>query len=138
MNKTTMLALTALLAVQLPVQANPARDAILAGFAAQAKAADATFTAFSAERGKRLFLDQHAGGKPKTPACTSCHSKDPLANGKTRAGKVIKPIAVSKNPARFTKVKKVAKWFRRNCKSVLGRECSAVEKGDFITYMQSQ
>ncbi len=137
MNKYTTLTLTALLMTQLPVQADPVRDSILAGFATQAKAEDAAFTAFSAERGKRLFMEQHAGGKPKTPACTSCHGKDPRANGKTRAGKLIKPIAVSKNPARFTKKKKVAKWFRRNCKSVLGRECSAVEKGDFITYMQS-
>ncbi len=137
MNRYMTLALIALLGTHALAQADPARDAILAGFAAEAKADDATFSAFSAERGKRLFLDQHAGGKPKTPACTSCHSKDPRANGKTRAGKLIKPMAVAKNPIRFTKAKKVAKWFRRNCKSVLGRECRAVEKGDFITYMQT-
>jgi len=31
----------------------------------------------------------------------------------------------------------VAKWFRRNCKTVLGRECTAQEKGDILTYLSS-
>ena len=32
----------------------------------------------------------------------------------------------------------VEKWFKRNCKQVLGRECTPAEKGDFITFMMSQ
>jgi hypothetical protein len=47
-------------------------------------------------------------------------------------------MAVSTTPDRYTDAAKVAKWFRRNCKSVLGRECTAQEKGDFLAFMISQ
>ncbi len=93
---------------------------------------------FSAERGKTLFSQKFTGGKPDTPSCTSCHGKSPQNTGKTRAGKAIAPMAVSKSPERYTDAKKVAKWFRRNCRTVLGRECTPTEKGDFLTYMMSQ
>lgn len=112
--------------------ANPARDAIIKGFATKA------VTPFSAERGKTLFEAMTGGGKPETPSCTTCHGSSPLNTGKTRAGKPIEPMAVSKTPGRFTDLKKVKKWFRRNCKSVLGRECTPQEKGDFLTYMLSK
>ena len=32
----------------------------------------------------------------------------------------------------------VEKQFGRDCKSVLGRDCTAVEKGDYITFMAGQ
>lgn len=118
--------------------ADPARDAILAAFAAEAKNADPAFTGFSAERGQAFWTAKHSGGKPATPSCTTCHGADPTGAGETRAGKRIEPMVVSKNPSRFTKVKKVTKWFRRNCNSVLGRECTAIEKGDVITYLSGK
>lgn len=118
--------------------ADPARDAILAGFAEEAKAADPAFAGFSADRGKAFWTATHSGGKPDTPTCTSCHGADPTAAGQTRAGKPIDPMAVSKNPMRYTDPAEVAKWFTRNCNGVLGRECTAVEKGDVITYLSSQ
>ncbi len=121
-----------------PALANPARDAIIKDFAAQAKAADPSFSGFSAERGKKLFFTKYGLGKPDTPSCTTCHSSNPRAMGQTRAGKAIDPVAVSATPTRFTEPDKVAKWFRRNCKSVLGRECTPLEKGDYITFMLSQ
>jgi len=93
---------------------------------------------FSAERGKTLFSARFTGGKPDTPSCTSCHGASPKNTGKTRAGKEIAPMAASKSPERYTDPKKVAKWFRRNCRSVLGRECTPTEKGDFLTFMMSQ
>lgn len=114
------------------------RDAILAGYAAQAKTADPGFSNFSAERGAIFYRTKHGGGSPDTPACTTCHGADPKAAGETRAGKAIEPMAVSKNPARFTDSAKVEKWFLRNCKGVLGRECTAQEKGDYITFLSSQ
>ncbi len=121
----------------MAVNAGP-RENILAEFAAQAKADDAGFTGFDADRGKELYLANFTTGKPETPSCTSCHSTSATNAGETRAGKPIDPMAVSKTPDRFSDPKKVAKWFRRNCKSVLGRECTALEKGDFTTYMISQ
>ena len=118
--------------------ADDKRDAILADLAAQAVASDPAFTAFSAVHGKAFFAATQSGGKPDTPSCTTCHTKDPKAKGQSRAGKEILPMAVSKTPDRFTDAEKVAKWFLRNCSSVLGRECTAAEKGDFITYLAAQ
>jgi isopentenyl phosphate kinase len=58
--------------------------------------------------------------------------------GQTKAGKAIDPMAVSKTPTRFTEADKVAKWFLRNCNTVLGRECTPLEKGDVISYLSSK
>ncbi len=126
------------LALALPSLADPARDALLASLAAEAKQADPAFAGFSADRGRQFWQADHAGGKPDTPSCTSCHTKDPTAEGQTRAGKQIAPMAVSRTPDRFTDPAKVAKWFERNCNTVLGRACTPAEKGDVITYLSSQ
>jgi hypothetical protein len=115
--------------------ANPARDAILAAFATEAKKADPSFAGFSAERGAALWNSSHSEGKIDTPSCTTCHTKDAKAEGMTRALKPIAPMAVSRTPDRFTDPEKVDKWFTRNCKSVLGRACTPTEKGDVITYL---
>jgi hypothetical protein len=130
-----LLALSVAVAAPLAKAADPAaaRQAILKRLQAQNAGKP-----FSAERGKAFFLGKHTGGKPKINSCTVCHTKNPRAHGRTRTGKVIKPMAVSANPQRFTDPRKVAKWFRRNCRTVLGRECTAQEKGDFITFMMSQ
>ena len=115
--------------------ANPARDAILAALASQAKQADPAFAGFSADRGSTLWHSTHTEGKIDTPSCTTCHTKDATAQGMTRAQKPIAPMAVSKTPDRFTDPEKIDKWFTRNCQSVLARACTPVEKGDVITYL---
>ena len=114
------------------------RDAILVELLARAKKDDATFGGFSAERGGAFYRATHQGGKPETPSCTTCHGTSPQEKGKTRAGKDIEPMAISKNPARYTDNATVEKWFGRNCSDVLGRSCTAQEKGDFLTFMISQ
>ena len=111
--------------------AGPQHDAIIAGYAARAA------SALDAERGRALFLASHPGGKPDTPSCTTCHTADPAATGQTRAGKPIEPMAVSHSPERFTDPEKLEKWFGRNCGSVLGRECTAMEKGDILLWLNS-
>ncbi len=118
--------------------ADPARDALLQQLAAEAKAVDSAFAGFAAERGAAFFSAVHKGGGAETPSCTTCHTASPKNTGQTRAGKPIAPMAVSLTPERFTDPEKVAKWFGRNCRSVLGRECTVLEKGDFITFMMSQ
>lgn len=131
MNRLTLATTLALVALAgLPAAAGP-RDDIIAAFATEAG------QPLSAERGKALFMGKHSGGKPETPSCTTCHSNDPHAMGKTRVGKPIDPMAVSANPGRFTDPAFVAKWLRRNCTSVLGRECTATEAGDVLTYLSS-
>lgn len=120
------------------VAADPRRDAIVAELRAQALQEDASFSGFSAERGAAFYSATHQGGKPGTSACTVCHGPTPQGTGQTRAGKTIEPMAVSKSPARYTDKANVEKWFTRNCQEVLGRACTAREKGDFLTSMMGQ
>jgi hypothetical protein len=114
------------------VFARSAQDEILKSYQQQAGAP------FSAARGKTLFTARHEGGKAETPSCTTCHTGSPLKTGTTRVGKPIAPMALSRSPERYSDLKKVKKWFRRNCRSVLGRECTVQEKGDFLTFMFNQ
>jgi cytochrome c553 len=132
----TLLGVGALLGTSYAAQANSVL--ILEGYHAQAQMDDPAFREFSAERGQEFFSQNHTGGKPQTPSCTTCHTSDPSGVGQTRAGKTIAPLAISKTPDRYSDFEKVEKWFRRNCTSVLGRTCSAREKGDFITFMQTR
>jgi hypothetical protein len=129
--------LIGLAATAAPAWANSSRDAILSGLKAEAAKAEPGFPGFSAERGKVLFETNYAKGKPETPACVTCHVS-PSATGKTKAGKDIQPMAVSKNASRYTDPAEVEKWFGRNCNQVLGRDCTPKEKGDFLTFMMSQ
>ena len=136
-NRFTFSTLVLALAVPALAAAGP-RDELLSRYKAEARKADASFSGFSAARGEALYRDRHAGGKPDTPACTSCHAKDPRTPGQTPTGKAIDPVAVSASPDRYTDSAKVEKWFRRNCNEVLGRQCTPVEKGDWLTWMISQ
>lgn len=118
---------------------DPARDAILAAYARQAKVEAPSFQGFSAARGEQLYVGPHTGGNPQTAACASCHTNDPSASGRNvKTGRPIEPMAVSANPWRFTDAADVEKRFARDCPSVLGRPCTAQEKGDFITFLSSR
>jgi len=117
--------------------AEPRREAIVAGLLEQAKKDDPRFAGFSAERGASLYRTTHQG-KDGPTSCATCHGGSPQGNGQTRLGKAIDPMAVSKNPARYTDAVNVEKWFKRNCTEVLGRACTAAEKGDFIAFMSGQ
>lgn len=114
------------------------REDQLAQYASAAKSANPTFAGFSAERGSNLHTQAFTGGKPDTPACTSCHGKDTRGTGKTPTGKTIDAMAASVTPARYTDPAKVEKWFKRNCTEVLGRVCTPQEKGDWLTFMLGQ
>jgi len=114
------------------------REDQLVQYAKGARAANPAFSGFSAERGKTLHTQAFSGGKADTPSCTTCHGKDTRGAGRTLTGKAIDPVAVSVAPSRYTDPAKVEKWFKRNCNEVLGRECSAQEKGDWLTFMSGQ
>ena len=114
------------------------REDQLAQYASAAKAQTPGFAGFSAERGKTLHSQSFTGGKPDTPACTSCHGKDPRSTGRAPSGKTIEAMATSATPVRYTDPAKVEKWFKRNCTEVLGRVCTPQEKGDWMTFMLSQ
>ena len=94
---------------------------------------------FSAESGKTFWTTKHTpeAGEPAR-SCADCHSANLNNTGKhIRTGKAIKPMAPSVNPERLTDTRKMKKWLLRNCKWVLGRECSAQEKGDVLTFIKN-
>ena len=71
-------------------------------------------------------------------AAGSCHGASASQDGKhASTGKVIRPLAPGFNPERLTDPSKVEKWFKRNCKDVLERECSASEKADVMAWLIS-
>jgi cytochrome c peroxidase len=83
-------------------------------------------------RGKLLFTEKHS----KDWSCSTCHSAAPTIDGKhATTGKVIGPLAPAFNTERFTDIAKSDKWFRRNCNDVMGRECTAVEKADVLSWL---
>ena len=115
--------------------AGPQQNQLIGEYESLARKQVADFSGFSVTRGETLYREIYQGGKADTPSCTTCHSNSPEQSGKTRAGKSIEPMALSQTPDRYSDFKKTEKWFRRNCQSVLGRECTPLEKGDFITFM---
>lgn len=71
-------------------------------------------------------------------SCASCHTKDLTQNGRhVKTRKLISPMSPSVNPERLSDIKKVNKWFKRNCKWTLGRECTAQEKSDLLIYIEN-
>lgn len=107
---------------------------ILSCYAEQLRQGGGNFSGFSAERGQRFFSEKHGGEW----SCTSCHTTNPRQNGRHAVtGKTIAPLAPSANPERFTRADKVEKWFRRNCRDVLARECTLQEKGDVMAWLLS-
>ena len=103
---------------------------ILAAYQQQAGSA-------SAARGEKFFFAKLARPNGEAVGCTSCHTDNPRAIGKTRAHKAIEPLAPIANRERFTDPAKVEKWFKRNCKDVLERECTVQEKADFVAFLIS-
>ncbi|MEO5695030.1 MAG: DUF1924 domain-containing protein [Usitatibacter sp.] len=82
------------------------------------------------------FIDVKSGDKRR---CSACHSDDLRRQGKhVVTGKLIDPLAASANPKRLTDPEHIEKWFLRNCKWTLGRECSPQEKGDFLVMIRSK
>lgn len=86
----------------------------------------------SAERGRAFFTTAHGGPW----SCASCHRALPLEAGRhASTGKAIDPLAPAANPQAFTDTARVDKWFRRNCRDVLQRECTAAEKADVVAWL---
>jgi hypothetical protein len=85
-------------------------------------------------RGQQFFTSKHG----REWSCASCHGNPPTQTGRHAAtGKSIAPLAPAFNPERFTDVAKTEKWFRRNCNDVIGRECTATEKADVLSWLMT-
>ena len=87
-----------------------------------------------AARGQKLF-NTKAGNDV---SCASCHGSPPTGPSRhASTGKPIDALAPAFNSERFADQAKADKWFRRNCKDVFSRECSAAEKADLLAYLLS-
>lgn len=97
-------------------------------------------TAPSSQRGQDMWHKEHRSAKDgKMRSCTTCHTKNLKVAGKhIKTGKRIDPLAPSVNNERLTERKKIEKWFKRNCKWTLGRECTVQEKSDFLSFIRTQ
>jgi len=105
---------------------------LLETYKSQAKAAGVV--AGDVARGQSFFNSTH-GNEWK---CASCHGALPTGKGEhTITHKVIEPLAPAFNAQRFSDLAKADKWFRRNCKDVLARECSAAEKADVLAWLMT-
>jgi mono/diheme cytochrome c family protein len=128
-----LVCLLALSGLSAPVLAETPAD-FLAAYTREAKTANPAFVRPSAERGQQLFTQTHG----KEWSCASCHTANPAASGRHAVtNKPIDPMAPAVNASRFTRAAKVEKWFKRNCNDVLGRACTAQEKGDVLAYLST-
>jgi len=106
-------------------------------YEAIAKNINPASTGLSANDGK-AFFNRELTVQGKQVACASCHTANPADTGKhIVTGKPIRPLAPSANPKRFADIDKVEKEFTAHCHDVIGRDCSAQEKGNFISYLLS-
>ncbi len=151
MKSVLMLALTGACALSVQAQGVSATQSdimnkLIANYGTQAKA-DAAAKAkgkpfavapFSVEGGRQIFLMTRTWEGDAQPACAACHTEDPKNEGKhIESKKPIKPLAPAANPERFTDVQKVEANFAKHCREVYSRDCTASEKGHFLTYLLS-
>ena len=88
----------------------------------------------SPDRGQALFTTHHG----REWSCSSCHGTLPIRSGShAGTGKPIAALAPAFNAERFADAAKTEKWFRRNCNDVLGRECTAAEKADVLSWLRT-
>jgi mono/diheme cytochrome c family protein len=105
----------------------------IASYSAEAAKTQPGFTA-DAARGK-AFASRNQGVSSVLPSCTSCHTDNPRNPGRHAVtGKTIAPLSPVVDAERFSDPAKVEKWFKRNCKDVVGRACTPAEKADFIAF----
>lgn len=136
MRNTSLALLVALGLASFSVMADSASGQKLADkYAAIAKNIDPESKGLSADAGK-AFFNRELTIRGKQIACASCHTTNPANPGKhIVTKKPIKPLAPSANPERFTDVAKVEKNFEKHCLEIIGRDCTAQEKGNYIAYM---
>lgn len=110
-------------------------------YATIAKMQDPSYPGVSASEGKAFFnrqVIQFKGAKQsnKKIACASCHTANPKDIGKhIVTGKKILPLSPLANTKRFSDIEKVEKQFDKHCHEVVGSDCTAQEKANYIAFL---
>lgn len=151
--------LSMICALIAPIAAATEPEDFLAAYAGMAREMDRGFKGFSAERGRAFYFEKHRIEDGTELSCSSCHHADPRkgtmahrgefpcrachitmnkpSDGRSATKREIPPFAPSAHPDRFTNEWQVESWFGWNCKLLLKRECTPVEKGDLITWLMT-
>ena len=115
------------------VMASPATDSLLAKYKSEG------VSKIDASKAKSDWTKETKGEDGEMISCSTCHGTDFSKAGKHRkTHKVIDPLSTRVNTERFTDEKKIEKWFKRTCNDTWGRECTAQEKADFLTFLLAQ
>ncbi|MCC6543577.1 MAG: DUF1924 domain-containing protein [Nitrospirae bacterium] len=94
---------------------------------------------FNAKAGEEMWNKPFKDPVQGARSCATCHQSDLRINGKqVNTGKTIEPMAPSVNSKRLTDAKFIEKWFNRNCKWTMGRECTPQEKGNFLMFIKGK
>jgi len=108
-------------------------------YASFAKAANPEYAGPSAVAGKHFFNRQIKLANGKAAACASCHTSNPADEGKHMVtGKPIKPLSPMVNYKRFSDVEKVEEQFTLHCNDIIGSDCTAEEKANYIAYLLTE
>lgn len=84
----------------------------------------------------KLFFNRTFKTDGHEAACATCHTQNPANYGKhVVTKKMIKPLSPMVNPKRFTNISDVEDKFAEHCNDILGADCSAQEKANFIKYL---
>ncbi|MFO1319604.1 MAG: DUF1924 domain-containing protein [Burkholderiales bacterium] len=135
-------------------------EALLSMYHEVAVKSQTDFSGFSVERGREFYRTVRHGPNGEH-ACASCHGIDPTRAVEGHSGDIraecpachlsrpgatgrrpairreIRPLAPAADPVRFTDPDHTELWFDVNCFYVLGRGCTALEKGDVLAYLLS-
>ncbi len=135
-NKFILALLLAIGALSLNAQADVESAKVFARkYAVVAKTIDPNFKGFIPELGRNFFKREFTL-KGKQVSCSSCHTDNPANTGKHMVtGKPIKPLSPVVEKNRFSNVDKIEEKFVEHCNEIIGRDCTAVEKGNYIAYL---
>lgn len=93
----------------------------------------------SVTEGKMFFNRKFKLSNGKEAACASCHTTNPANPGKNIiTGKAIAPLSPAVNNKRFKDLDKVEEKFTEHCNEILGTDCTAAEKANYIIYLLTE
>jgi hypothetical protein len=138
MKKLSIVLLALLGLTAISAQASIANELVII-YHTQAIAENKDFAGPSAEEGKAFFNNKVKTADGKETACASCHTANPADNGKNIVtGKVIKPLSPVINTKRFSDFDKVEAKFSQHCFDILGIDCTAAQKANYISYVLTE